>query len=263
MHSIVCIKYALDVAELKIDPATRAPVLAGATRKVSDIDKNAIEEAVRIKEKVGGKVSVVTMGSPEAKKAITEAIAMGADEGYLVTDPSFDQSDTMATSYVLAAAIKKIGDFNLIICGEATIDGYTAQVGPSVAERLNLPQITYARRIVVEGDSVTAERDLTENYETTKAKMPVLITVTKEINEPRLPTLMSIMKASKKEIKIWGAAELGVAKEKVGAAGSSIQVLKALAPEMKRKGVILKDIPAKEAAMELAKTLVKEGIVKG
>lgn len=258
---LVCIKHALDVAELKIDSATRRPITAGVPRKTSDFDKNALEEAVKLKEKVDGEVTVITVGSEEARIALRSALAMGADRAYLLSDPSFELSDTLAVSYILAEAIKKVGEFDLIICGEASIDSFTAQVGPRLAERLNIPQITYVRKVDLNGDTVVAERSLEDCYEKVKAKMPVLLTVTGEINEPRIPSLMAIMRASKKEIIVWNAEGLSIPGEKVGEAGSAIQVTEVLAPKMERKGIVIKGETVEELAETLANALIKEGVL--
>ncbi len=258
---LVCVKQAIDVSQLKVDAATRRLITVDAPKKISDFDKNALEEAIRIKERLGGEVFTVTMGPEDAKTTLREALAMGADKAYLVSDQIFESSDTLATSYILAEVIKKIGSFDLIICGEASIDSFSAQVGPRLAERLGIPLMAYAKKIGLEGDAVIVERGLEDCSETVKAKMPVLITVTKEINEPRIPSFMAIMKASKKEIVIWKAADLGVASEKVGEAGSGVQVLDALAPKVERKKLIIKGETATEIAEKLAKALIQEGVV--
>ena len=261
VNIIVCMKQALDVAALKIDPSTRAPVTIGVPRKISDFDKNAVEEAVQLKEKHGGTITVVTMGRPEATESIKETLAMGGDVGCLLTDPSFEGSDTLATSYVLAEGIKKLGDFDLIICGETSIDGFSSQIGPRLAERLNLPQITYVKSMSLDGDVVKAERDLEDGVQVVEAKIPLLVTVTNEINTPRLPSLMAILKASSKEIKTWSASDLGVPEDKVGSAGSAIEIIKVVAPETKRKNIIIQDKPVEEAVEELARAIVKEGVI--
>jgi len=258
---LVCVKQAIDVSQLKVDSATRRLITVDAPKKISDFDKNALEEAIRIREKLGGEVFTVTVGPEDAKTTLREALAMGADKAYLISDPTFENSDTLATSYVLAEAVKKIGPFDLILCGEASIDSFSAQVGPRLAERLRVPLITYVRKLSVEGDAVTAERGLEDCSQTMKAKTPALITVTKEINEPRIPSLMAIMKASKKEIVIWAAADLSIASEKVGEAGSAVQVLTVLAPKMERKKIVIKGETAMETAEKLAKALIQEGVV--
>ena len=258
---LVCVKQAVDVSQLKVDSATRRLITVDAPKKISDFDKNALEEAIRIKEKLGGEVLTVTVGPEDAKTTLREALAMGADKAYLISDPTFENSDTLATSYILAEAIKKIGPFDLLLCGEASIDSFSAQVGPRLAERLGIPLIAYARKLSLEGDAVIAERGLEDCSQTMKAKTPVLITVTKEINEPRIPSLMAIMKASKKEIVIWKAADLNIASEKVGEAGSAVQVLDVLAPKMERKKIVVKGETATETAEKLAKALIQEGVV--
>lgn len=258
---VVCIKQALDVAEIKINPATRRPITVGVPRKISDFDKNALEEAVRLKERLGAEVLVVTVGPEEARMALREALAMGADRAYLLSDPAFEGSDTLATSYILAEAIQKLGGFDLILCGEASIDSFSAQVGPRLAERLNIPQITYVRKLGLDGDAVLAERSLEDCYETVKAKTPVLITVTREVNEPGIPSLMAIMKASKKEITVWNAEDLKVPKERVGEAGSAVRIMEVVAPKMERKRIMIKAETVKEIAETLVKALIKEGVI--
>lgn len=258
---VVCIKQALDVAELKVDSATRRLITVGAPRKISDFDKNALEEAVKLKEKLGGEVMVVTVGPEGAKLALREALAIGADRAYLLSDPSFERSDTLAISYILAEAVKKLEDFDLIICGEASIDSYSAQVGPRLAERLGIPQVTYVRKLRLNGDIVVAERSLGECYEVVKATVPVLLTVTKEINEPRIPSLMAIMKASRKEITVWNAEDLKIPKEMVGEAGSAIQVLEVLAPKVERRRIVVKAETVEEVAEKLARALIQEGVI--
>ena len=231
---IVCVKQALDVTELRVDSATRRIITADAPRKISDFDKNALEEAIRLKEKLGGEVVVVTVSPEDATMTLRETLAMGADKAYLVSDPSFEKSDTLVTSYVLSEVIKKLGEFDLILCGEASVDSYSAQVGPRLAERLGIPQITYVRKLSLDENVVTAERSLEDCYETVKTKTPALLTITGEINEPRIPSLMAIMKASKKEIVTWNTGDLGIPEEKIGEKGSAIQITEVLAPRGKK-----------------------------
>ncbi|MGA3191468.1 MAG: electron transfer flavoprotein subunit beta/FixA family protein [Candidatus Bathyarchaeia archaeon] len=256
---LVCLKQAVDVSQLKVDPATRRLVTAGAPKKMSDFDKNALEEAIRIKEKLGG-VEVVTLTvSPEdAKPVLRETLAIGADRAYVVNDPSVQGADTLGTAYVLAEMIKKIVDFDLILCGEASLDSFSGLVGPRLAELLNLPQITSVRKVAVEGDTVVAERSLEDASETVKAKMPALISVTREINQPRIPSLMMIMKASKKEIVTWTLKDLNVSTEKIAA---KTEVIDALAPKMERKKIKITGESVQEIAEKLAKALIQEGVV--
>jgi len=263
MRVVVCIKQVFDPAELKVDPSTRLLITDGVSRKISDFDKNAIEEAVRLKENQKAETFVITMGPADAMRALREALAMGIDNAYLLSDPAFDNSDTLATAKVLAAAIRKIGNVDLVLTAEASMDGYSGMVGPRLAALLNLPQLTYVRKIVSVGDGkIVVERDLEEGYEVVEAKLPALVTVTKEINEPRFATLPKIMAASKKKVDTWGAADLGLSKEEVGLSGSAVQVMKAEAPVMGRKNVIFKEGELSQQVEELVKALVKEGVLK-
>lgn len=261
LRIVICVKQALDVTQIKADPATRQIITVDAKRKISDFDKNAIEEALRIKEAQGAEVTALTVSSEDARMILREALAMGADKAYMVSDPSFEGSDTLVTSYILAEAIKKIGEFDLILCGEASVDSYSAQVGPRLAERLEIPLVAYARKLSIEGNILTVERTLEDSYETVKAKTPALVTVTAEINTPRIPSLMAIMKASKKELITWTVQDLSISKEKVGKAGSAIQVTDILAPKVERKKIVIKGETAAEIAEQLAKALIKEGVV--
>ena len=244
---------------MKVDPATRQLITAGAPKKISDFDKNALEEAIRIKEKLGGvEIFTVTIGSEDAKAVLREALAMGADKAYFVNDPSVQGIDTLGTAYILAEAIEKIGEFDLILCGEASLDSFSGLVGSRLSELLNLPQITSVRKLSVEGDAVIAERALEDANETVKARLPALITVTREINQPRIPSLMMIMKASKKEIVTWTLADLNISKERIGA---KIEVIEALVPKTERKRIMVKGETVQEIAEKLAKALIQEGVV--
>jgi electron transfer flavoprotein beta subunit len=256
---IVCLKQAVDVSQLKVDPATRQLITAGAPRKISDFDKNALEEAIKIKERLGGiEIFTLTVSTEEAKAVLREALAMGADKAYLVNDPAIQGVDTSGTAYILAQAVKKIGEFDLILCGETSLDSFSGLVGSRLSELLHLPQITSARKLSVESEAVIAERALEDASETEKTKMPALVAVTREINQPRIPSLMMIMKASKKEIVNWTLADLDVHKEKIT---PKIEVIEALAPKMERKKIIIKGETVQEIAEKLARALIQEGIV--
>jgi electron transfer flavoprotein beta subunit len=234
-------------------------LVASAPKKISDFDKNALEEAIRIREKLGDvEVFTLTVTFEDAKAVLREALAMGADRAYVVYDPNFKEIDTLGTAYILVEAIRKIGEFSLVLCGETSLDSFSGLVGSRLAELLDLPQISSVRKLSVEGDTVTAERSLEDAIETVKAKMPALITVTREINQPRIPSLMMIMKASKKEIVTWTAADLGVQKEKLG---SKIEVMEVLAPKTERKKIKITGENPQEIADKLAKALIQEGVV--
>ena len=256
---IVCLKQAVDVSQLKVDPSTRQLITAGAPRKISDFDKNALEEAIRIKEKVGAaEIFTVTVTSEDAKAVLREALAMGADKAYLVNDTVFKDVDTSGTALVLAEAGQKIGSFGLILCGETSLDSFSGLVGSRLSELLGLAQVSSVRKLSVEGDSVVAERALEDYIETVRAKLPVVVSVTREINQPRIPSLMMIMRASKKEIVTWSAADLGITKEKIV---PKIEVLEVLAPKTERKKIRITGETAQEIAEKLAKALVEEGVI--
>lgn len=206
MNIIVCAKQVVDVAEIKVDPASKKPILAGIPQKISDMDKNALEEAIKIKEKHAGKITVVTVGSPDAKERMKELLAMGADEGVLIAQPL--QADYHVIAQLLAGAIKKIGSYDIILCGEASIDMFSGQIGPRIAGLLNIPQITYAQQMTVEPSKVISERNLGEKSVTMESSFPVLLTVTKESNQPRLPSLMAILASSSKPIHDWQATDV-------------------------------------------------------
>jgi electron transfer flavoprotein beta subunit len=257
---IVCLKQAVDVTQLKVDPATRQLITASVPRKMSDFDKNALEEAVRLKEKNAGvEVVTVTVASEEAKTVLREALAMGADKTYVVNDVGLKDVDTLGTAQVLAAAVKKIGEYDLVLCGESSLDSFSGLVGSRLGELSSLPQITSVRKLSVKGDAVVGERTLEDSIETVKAKMPALVTVTREINQPRIPSLMMIMKASKKEIVTWTLADLGIDKAKLA---SKIEVVEVLAPKTERKRIKITGENAAEIADKLAKALIQEGVVK-
>ena len=203
MNIIVCAKQVVDVAEIKIDTSTKKPILAGIPQKISDMDKNALEEAIKIKEKHGGKITIITVGSPDAKERMKELLAMGADEGILIPTP--EHADYHVIAHLLSGAIKKIGAYDILLCGEASIDMFSGQMGPRIAGLLNIPQITYAQTLTVENNKVTSERNLGEKAVTIESPFPVLITMTKESNQPRLPSLMAILASSSKPIHDWPA----------------------------------------------------------
>jgi len=242
MDIIVCIKQVPDTASLhtlKINPKTNTLMRDTAPAIINPFDENAIEEGIRLKEKYAGEVTVLSMGPPQVEKALRDALAMGADNAILLSDRSFAGADTLATSYTLAEAIKKIGKFDLILFGKQAIDGDTAQVGPGVAECLGLPQITYVRKIEIENGKLRAERTLEDSFELVEAELPAVITVTKEINTPRYPSLKGIMKSKKAQITIWSLKEMSIDSDRVGLEGSSTQVIRIFTPEMRLKGEIL------------------------
>jgi len=261
VNILVLMKQVFQTADLKVDRNSKTIVTQGVPRVISEADKNALEEAVRIKEKHGGKITAITLGPPEAKEALREALAMGADEACLLTDPLFEGSDAHATANVLAAAVTKILEYDLVICGAYSEDLFSFQVGPRLAEMCNLPQITYAAKLSLETDRVIVERDLENERQVVEAKLPCLVSVVREINEPRLPTLMAIMAASKKPTNIWNAADLALGPEELGFNGSLIEVLRSTVTVGERKRILFQG-DAKEIAPKVVKSLVQEGVLK-
>jgi electron transfer flavoprotein beta subunit len=241
MNIVVCIKQVPETTDVKIDPKTNTLIREGVAAIINPFDMYAIEEGIKIKERFGGKVTVITMGPPQAQDALKEALAMGIDEAILVSDRAFAGSDTWATSLILSQAIKKIGNVDLIICGKQASDGDTAQVGPGIAAHLDLAQATYVRRV----DSIhleslpnlmVVERLLEEGAELLEVHLPALITVVKEVNTPRLPSLKGKMRANKAIIPVWTNKDLNIAEEKIGLKGSPTQVVKIFTPPQKEGG---------------------------
>ncbi|MCK9555873.1 electron transfer flavoprotein subunit beta/FixA family protein [bacterium] len=236
MNIVVCIKQVPDTTEVRIDPKTNTLIREGVASIINPFDLYAIEEGVRLKEKFGGKVTVISMGPKQVENALREAISLGADEAVLMSDRAFAGSDTLATSLALSEGIRKTG-FDVIICGKQAIDGDTAQVGPGIAAHLDIPQITYVKKIESVNDGkILAERMVEEGYEVVESTLPVLITVVKEINEPRLPSLKGKMKAKKTEIKIITSEDLGIDKTRIGLDGSPTWVMKIFTPPKKEGG---------------------------
>jgi electron transfer flavoprotein beta subunit len=253
MKIAVCVKAAIDEAELKTDRGG-APLLAGAVTKTSTFDKNAVEEAVKVKAAQGGEVTVFSLGLPEAKKVMKEALAMGADRGvHVVADPS--SLGALATSFYLAEALRKAGPFDLIFCSEGSSDVYTGLVPPMLAERLGLPFLGYARRVEVAGGKVKAEQALEESVDTLEAETPAVISVVSEINEPRYPTLIQIMQAAKKPMEEIQPSQLPPFDP---AADARVKGMAAQA--MSRKRVLFEGPPG-ETAQKLVEALAKEGVL--
>ncbi len=244
MNIIVCIKQVPGTTEVKINPETNTLVREGVPAIINPFDENAIEEALRLRDKHGGKVTVVTMGPPQASEALRQAVGMGVDDVVLVSDRAFAGSDTWATSYTLSQAIKKIGAFDVIFCGKQAIDGDTAQVGPGIAEWLGLPQVTFASKVEIDGSKAKIERLLEEVNEVVECPLPLVITVVKQINEPRIPSLKGMMRAKKVEIKTLSAAAIEADPVNCGLKGSPTSVVRIFTPPPKGGGEMLSgDVP--------------------
>jgi electron transfer flavoprotein beta subunit len=260
MNIIVCIKQVPNTTDVRIDPATNTLVRDGVESVINPFDAYAIEEAVRLKERCGGKVTAVTMGPPQAETALKEAIGLGCDEGILVTDRKFAGADTWATSYTLACAIEKLGEFDVVLCGKQASDGDTAQVGPSISAHLDIPQVTYVKKIAeIDSKRAKVERMTEEGYDVVETPLPCLFTVVKEINTPRMPSLKGMMRAKSAKIARWTAADIDAEPALLGLDGSPTRVVKIFTPEARKGGEILSGSAA-DVAKELAE-LLKEAVI--
>lgn len=261
MKIIVCIKQVPDTTEVKINPETGTLIREGVPAIVNPFDLYAVEEGLRLKEKYGGEVITISMGPPQAEEAIKETIAMGVDDGILLTDQRLAGSDTLATSFTLAQAIKKIGNFDLIICGKQAADGDTAQVGPGIAEWLDIPQATFVRRIdFIKDKKIKLQTMWEEGWEDIELPLPCLITVVKEINEPRLPSLRGKLRAKNFNVTKWDIDFLGIDEKDVGLKGSPTWVAKVFTPPPRKAGIKYKEEPEK-AAKIIANALREKGFI--
>lgn len=232
MEIIVCVKQVPDAKDVRLDPKTNTLAREGVEAIMNPFDRHALEEAVSLKEQLGGTVTVLTMGPPQAEAVLRESIACGADRGVLVSDRAFAGADTWATSYTLAKAIETIGQCDLILCGKQAIDGDTAQVGPGLAARMDLPYVTCVQKTrEATTDSIIVERMMDDGYDVVRLPLPALLTVVKDINEPRVSSLKGKMKAKKAEITALSAADIGAKEECIGLAGSPTQVVRVFSPE--------------------------------
>jgi len=266
LHAIVCIKQVPDTTEVKIDPERGTLIREGVPSIINPFDLYAIEEALLLRERFGGKVTVISMGPPQAETALKEAYAMGADEVVLLSDRAFAGSDTWATAYTLAQAIRKLGEYDIILCGKQAIDGDTGQVGPGIACQLDLNQLTYIFKIKdidLAAGVVTVERLLEEGREVVTTRLPALLTVVKDINQPRQPHLLRIRKAARLEVPVWTANDLPeVNPDLLGLDGSPTRVVRVFNPPPRGAQVDLvsADTPD-EAAAILADKLLAEKII--
>jgi electron transfer flavoprotein beta subunit len=240
MNIIVCLKQVPGTTQVKIDSQTNTLIRQGIKSIVNPLDTYALEEGVRLKERYGGKVTALSMGPPQTEEMLREALSVGANQAILLSDSAFAGADTLATSYTLSLAVKKIKDYDLVICGRQTIDGDTGQVGPELAEVLSLPFVSYVSKIEEAKDGVMhVQRMVEDGHEVIETPLPAVITVVKEINIPRLPSLRGLAKAKSAIITAWTAKDLGVEKEMVGQAGSATWVVKVFFPQRTRRTEIL------------------------
>jgi electron transfer flavoprotein beta subunit len=257
MKILALVKVSLDVAEIKVDPATHALRLAGVPEKVGNIDKNVVEAAVRLKEAVGGSVQALTLGPASAKDGFKDVLAMGVDEVFLLDDPTGGTADPTAAVGLLEAAIRKLGPFDVILLGFASDDGYTYQVGPRLAERLGLPLVAYARSLTASDGALLIDRDLDEFVEGVTTSLPAIVSVAEEAFPPRRTTLMDAIKAKKKPVTVWTLADLG-AEVAAGRRAETSQT----GVVVQRKGEVWKGTDMTALADRLIDALVADGVLK-
>ncbi|MCI2062373.1 MAG: electron transfer flavoprotein subunit beta/FixA family protein [Eubacteriaceae bacterium] len=251
---VVCAKQVPDTNVIKINPKTGTLIREGVPSILNNDDANALEEALKLKDKYPDTfITVISMGPPQAKDLLIECLAMGADEGILLSDRAVGGSDTWATSNALAAVIRKIGDFDIIFGGRQAIDGDTAQVGPQIAEKLNLPQVTYVQKFELSDDmkTVTVERNMEDGYEVIKLQTPCMLTCIKELNEPRYMSIDKLFGIKPEAIKVWSAADVEVDLNTVGLEASPTNVFRSFTPAPKGKGITVAGDSPKELADNL------------
>ena len=261
MKICVCVKQVPASNETRLDPVTHNIIREGVESVLNPFDAFAVEEAVRLKKRFGGKITAVSMGIPSVQTMLRRVIAVGADEAVLLSDRAFAGSDTLATSRTLAAAIRKIGLPDLILCGRMATDGDTAQVGPMLAEGLGIPHLTDVAEIeAVENGALTARRLTDDGYVRVRVKLPALLTVLKEINVPRLPSISGILRGEAAEIPVWNCVDLGLLPAQTGLNGSATHVVKSERPILTRQAEYFTGTPAQQAAA-LLKRLTEDKLI--
>lgn len=263
MKIIVCVKQVPDTNEVKIDPVKNTLIRTGVPSILNPDDANALEAALKIKDTdpENTNITVLTMGPPQAKEMLEECLAMGADEAVLLSDRILGGSDTWATSNALAAGIRKIGNFDLIFAGRQAIDGDTAQVGPQLAEKLGLPQVTYVRKFEISGKEIIVNRALENGYERIRVSIPCVLTAIKELNAPRYMSVRGVYSACKQKITVWNAADIGVDQATVGLDASPTSVYRSFTPAPKGKGIVIEGDTTKETVELLLSKLKEKHII--
>lgn len=262
MKIVVCVKQVPDTTEIRINPETGTLIRDGVPSILNPDDANALEQALEIKDsQPDTEVVVVTMGPPQAKEMLRECLAMGADDAVLLSDRALGGSDTWATSNAVAAGVRKVGGYDLIFAGRQAIDGDTAQVGPQMAEKLGIPQVTYVKEFQLEGDHAIVKRALEDGYEELKVKLPCVLTCIKELNTPRYMSVPGILKAAQQEIQVWNAADIGVDTSTGGLKASPTNVFKSFTPKPKGAGVKVAGDTPKEKAENLVSVLKEKHII--
>ena len=259
MKILVCVKQVPNTNEVKINPKTGTLIRDGVESILNPDDDNALEAALQMKDgNTDTTVTVITMGPPQAKEVLVECMAKGADDSVLLSSRAFGVADTWATSNTIAGAIKRIADYDIIFAGRQAIDGDTAQVGPQIAEKLGIPQVTYVERIIsCNGKEVTVRRQLEDGYEVIQVPMPCLLTVVKELNKPRYMSVKGIYEAYEKDITVWNENDIPVRADEIGINASPTKVFRSFTPDPKGKGIMIEGTP-KEAAAKVIGELKKK-----
>lgn len=254
MNIVVCVKQVPATTEVKINPSDNTIVREGVESIINPFDTYAVEESLRLRERFGGVITVLSMGIPSVESMLRDTVALGVDEAVLLSDRAFAGSDSLATAYALSMAIKKLGPYDLIICGKQASDGDTAQVGPGLAEKLGIPHTTYVKKIEnINDGKIRCQRMTDDGYETVDMELPALITVVKEINEPRLPSLKCMMRAKKYQVRIMNADDIAADKSRCGLNGSPTQVIKTYIPQHCSASEMLEGTPSEQAAALVGK----------
>lgn len=254
MNIIVLVKQVPNTTRVKLDPKTGNLIREGLESIVNPDDRHALEAAVSLKEAHGGTVTALSMGPPQAVDALTESVGMGADKAILLCDRAFAGADTWATSLTLSKAVERIGEYDLVICGHQAIDGDTAQIGPQVADWLDIAQATYVREIKAVSDTeITVSRKMDDGIETLACRLPALLTVVRDLNRPRYPHMERLISAcaDRAPIRVWNAADIGVNTCDVGLEGSNTHVIRTFTPDFRRQNEILEAKTPKETVAAL------------
>lgn len=240
MNIVVCVKQVPDTTEVKIDPVTHTLVRQGVPSIMNPFDKHAVEEALRLRDRHGGIITAISMGPPQAADVLKECLSMGVDEAVLMSDRAFGGADTLATSHALAAGIQKLGKVDLILCGKQAIDGDTAQVGPEIAEHLGMAQISYVEKVEVAANNiVTVRRAHERGTQIIEGRLPLLLTVERSLNEPRLPTIYGQIRAKRTQVTVWTMKDIDVDPAFIGLKGSPTQVSRIFTPPQRTQGEII------------------------
>ena len=262
MKTVVCIKQVPSISEVSIDPITKRLKREGIESVINPFDLYAVEEALKLREKNGGEVIILSMGPPQAEKSVRETLSMGADAGILLSDRAFAGSDTWATSYILAKAIQKIGDVDLVICGKQAVDGDTAQVGPGIGAHNDWPHVTYVFEIIdSNSENLKVKRMHEDGHSEIELTFPSVITVVKDINHPRVPTLKGCLASRQAAISIWGAADIDAEEDCIGLDGSPTRVVKTQPPPPREGETVFLDGPPEESARRIVHDLRMQSLI--